>query len=86
MFHVSNLIKDNMTWDVTLVKSVFLPIDLERILSLPLLPISCNDHFVLLVFVDGKFNVKRAYWLDNAMQDTTDPSPSPSDGRLLTKF
>lgn len=74
--YVSQLVNTNMHWNKDLIASIFSPFDVERILSMSLQPIPCEDYFVWLVAPSGKFCVKSAYWFYCKLQEKATASLS----------
>lgn len=74
---VNSLIKSQpQSWDMVTIQSIFLPINCDRILTIPLSPIPCPDQLVWFPAIDGKYTIKRGYWLQFSLSKQSVPSSS----------
>lgn len=85
--YVLELILSDMQWKKDLIHQVFMPIDIEKILAIPLSHTACVDKLVWFASLDGKFSVKKAYWFTCELQKLSEPLSSNSNAlRKLWKL
>ncbi|PRQ55386.1 hypothetical protein RchiOBHm_Chr1g0324011 [Rosa chinensis] len=70
--HEDTLVRQLMTqpgeWDTNFINSHFLPVDAERILSIPLVESGGSDVVVWHYCTNGQYTVKSGYWLGMEMK------------------
>uniref|UniRef100_A0A803NHT6 Reverse transcriptase domain-containing protein n=1 Tax=Cannabis sativa TaxID=3483 RepID=A0A803NHT6_CANSA len=73
---VSSLITDSREWNIELLNEHFGPLDVERILSIPLSFFPTNDRLVWHHTTSGIYNVKLGFYLSATLDERDQSTPS----------
>uniref|UniRef100_A0A803QH07 Reverse transcriptase domain-containing protein n=1 Tax=Cannabis sativa TaxID=3483 RepID=A0A803QH07_CANSA len=76
---VSALINDNREWNSTLLNDFFQPIDVEKILSIPLSYFATQDRLIWHHSTSGSYNVKSGFHLATHLEDQLQSSSSDAN-------